>query len=98
VPPTRRHRQRRRDGGAGRQAARRRGVVGAGRDRDRLATIGADKTVALADGPDALAKAAAEIDSGAVAIRTATAPLSEVEQVWARPDEPGVRTVLVTGS
>jgi len=154
-------------------------TVGAGRDRDRLATIGADEVVALADGPEALAKAAAEvdividylwgapaaeammallthradrsrrldwiqigsvagptielpsvalrsanlvlqgngqgavsaraylgelpslvaeIDSGAVAIRTATAPLSEVEQVWARPDEPGVRTVLTTGS
>jgi len=154
-------------------------TIGAGRDRDRLATIGADEVVALADGPEALAKAAAEvdividylwgapaaeammallthradrsrrldwiqigsvagptielpsvalrsanlvlqgngqgavsaraylgelpslvaeIDSGAVAIRTATAPLADVETVWARPDEAGVRTVLVMGS
>ena len=164
------------------QVARRLGagrVVGAGRNRERLATIGADEVVALADGPDALAKAAAEvdividylwgapaaeaivallthredrsrrldwvqigsmagptielpsvalrsanfvlqgngqgavstraylgelpsliaeIDSGAVAIRTATAPLSQVAEVWAHPDVPGERTVLVTGS
>ncbi|GAA0565406.1 zinc-binding alcohol dehydrogenase family protein [Paractinoplanes ferrugineus] len=37
-------------------------VVGAGRDVARLKTLDADQTVALGDGPDALADAAAEVD------------------------------------
>ncbi|MEU4240123.1 zinc-binding alcohol dehydrogenase family protein [Actinoplanes sp. NPDC026619] len=37
-------------------------VVGAGRNAERLATVAADEVVALGDGPDALAAAAAEVD------------------------------------
>lgn len=37
----------------------------------------------------------AEIDAGTIAMKTATAPLSDIEAVWTRPDTPGVRTVLI---
>ena len=36
-----------------------------------------------------------EIGAGTIAVTTRTAPLAEVEAIWARPDTPGVRTVLV---
>ena len=36
-----------------------------------------------------------EIDAGAIAVKTNAVPLAEVERVWARPDVPGERTVLV---
>jgi NADPH2:quinone reductase len=35
------------------------------------------------------------VASGAVAIRAHAVPLSQVEEAWAREDEPGERTVLV---
>jgi len=37
-----------------------------------------------------------EINRGDLAVATRTFPLADVESIWARPDEPGVRTVLVT--
>ncbi len=36
-----------------------------------------------------------EITSGALALRTRTVPLADVESIWTSPEEPGVRTVLV---
>jgi NADPH:quinone reductase-like Zn-dependent oxidoreductase len=36
-----------------------------------------------------------EIDAGTIAIKPNTMPLSDVEAIWARPDPPGERTVLV---
>ncbi|KQW48850.1 quinone oxidoreductase [Nocardioides sp. Root1257] len=36
-----------------------------------------------------------EISSGGLAVTARTEPLVDVERVWTRPDEPGVRTVLV---
>jgi len=37
-----------------------------------------------------------EIDRGDIAVTARAFPLADVESVWAAPDEPGVRTVLVT--
>jgi NADPH:quinone reductase-like Zn-dependent oxidoreductase len=36
-----------------------------------------------------------EISSGAITVNPATVPLAEVEAAWTRPDQAGVRTVLV---
>jgi len=36
-----------------------------------------------------------EISAGTIAVRPHTLPLAEVEAIWARPDPPGERTVLV---
>ena len=36
-----------------------------------------------------------EIEAGTIGIRTNTFPLADVEPIWARPDVPGERTVLV---
>jgi NADPH:quinone reductase-like Zn-dependent oxidoreductase len=38
---------------------------------------------------------AAEISAGTIAVTANPMPLSDVEQIWARPDTPGERTVLV---
>jgi NADPH:quinone reductase-like Zn-dependent oxidoreductase len=37
-----------------------------------------------------------EIDRGGIAVTARALPLADVEAVWTTPDEPGVRTVLVT--
>lgn len=37
-----------------------------------------------------------EIDRGGIVVTTRAVPLADVETVWTTPDEPGVRTVLVT--
>jgi NADPH:quinone reductase-like Zn-dependent oxidoreductase len=37
----------------------------------------------------------AEITTGSIAVKTRTAPLSEVEEVWNQPDVAGERTVLI---
>ncbi|GAA3701588.1 quinone oxidoreductase family protein [Gordonia hankookensis] len=36
-----------------------------------------------------------EIDAGRIGVQTRTVPLADVERIWAEPDVPGVRTVLV---
>ena len=36
-----------------------------------------------------------EINAGAIAVKPNTVPLADVEAIWARPDPPGERTVLV---
>ena len=36
-----------------------------------------------------------EIDAGTIAVKPNTAPLADVEAIWARPDPPGERTVLI---
>jgi NADPH:quinone reductase-like Zn-dependent oxidoreductase len=36
-----------------------------------------------------------QIDAGTLMLRTRTAPLADVEEVWTQPDEPGVRTVFI---
>jgi len=36
-----------------------------------------------------------EIGAGRIAVKTNTAPLADVEEIWAEPDVPGERTVLV---
>jgi NADPH:quinone reductase-like Zn-dependent oxidoreductase len=36
-----------------------------------------------------------EIGAGAIAVTPRPTPLAEVEKAWARPDEPGERTVLI---
>jgi NADPH:quinone reductase-like Zn-dependent oxidoreductase len=36
-----------------------------------------------------------EIDAGAIAIKTRSLPLADVERIWTQPDVPGERTVLV---
>ncbi len=36
-----------------------------------------------------------EIDHGTIAVTADTHPLAEVEEIWAHPDVPGRRTVLV---
>jgi NADPH:quinone reductase-like Zn-dependent oxidoreductase len=38
---------------------------------------------------------AAAIDAGRIAVEARTAPLSEVESIWERPEVPGTRTVLI---
>ena len=77
-------------GNAGRMAvqiAKRLGagrVVGAGRDRARLAglpDLGADAVVALDDGPDALAKAAADVDL-------------VLDYLWGKPAGDAILTLL----
>jgi NADPH:quinone reductase-like Zn-dependent oxidoreductase len=37
-----------------------------------------------------------EIDRGTIAVTARALPLTDVEQIWTAPEEPGVRTVLVT--
>ncbi len=36
-----------------------------------------------------------EIDAGTIAVKTNSQPLADVEKIWAQPDVPGERTVLV---
>ena len=36
-----------------------------------------------------------EISAGTIAVKPNTVPLADVEAIWARPDPPGERTVLV---
>src|SRR3954471_16745887 len=74
-------------GNAGRmavQVAKRLGagrVVGAGRDAARLATVPADEVVALGDGPDALAAAAAEVDI-------------VIDYLWGKPASEAIMALL----
>ena len=66
------------------QVARRLGagrVVGAGRDAGRLAATGADEVVALGDGPEALAAAAAEVDI-------------VLDHLWGKPAEKAIVALL----
>jgi hypothetical protein len=37
-----------------------------------------------------------EIDRGGIAVTARALPLADVETIWNAPEEPGVRTVLVT--
>ena len=36
------------------------------------------------------------IDRGGIAVTARALPLADVEKIWTEPEEPGVRTVLVT--
>jgi hypothetical protein len=36
-----------------------------------------------------------EIDAGTIAVKANSRPLADVEKIWAEPDAPGERTVLV---
>ncbi|GAA2637231.1 quinone oxidoreductase family protein [Paractinoplanes durhamensis] len=70
------------------QVARRLGagrIVGAGRDAARLATVPADEVVALGDGPDALAAAAAEVDI-------------VLDYLWGRPASAAMMALLTARS
>jgi NADPH:quinone reductase-like Zn-dependent oxidoreductase len=60
-------------------------VVGAGRDAARLATVPADEVVALGDGPDALAAAAAEVDI-------------VIDYLWGKPASEAIMALLTARS
>jgi len=56
-------------------------VIAAGRSRDRLADLDADSTVALDDGPEALAEAASEVDV-------------VLDYLWGAPTEAAIPALL----
>jgi NADPH:quinone reductase-like Zn-dependent oxidoreductase len=60
-------------------------VVGAGRDTERLTTLKADQVVALGDGPDALAAAAAEVDI-------------VIDYLWGKPAAEAMMALLMARS